>query len=43
MNQDVDINRKLFWNEVRKMNGGMVEICNIIKHRDGKDEIRRTW
>ena len=31
MNQDVNGNRKLFWKEVIKVNGGKVESCRKIK------------
>ena len=31
MNQDLNGNRKLFWEEVSKMNGGMVNSCRRIK------------
>ena len=31
MNQDVDGNRKLFWKEVWKVNGGKVKSCSRIK------------
>ena len=44
MNQDVDGNRKLFWKEVSKVNGGKVESCSRIKDGNGrlalgKDEV----
>ena len=31
MNQDVNGNRKLFWKEVSKVNGGKVQSCTIVK------------
>ena len=31
MNQDVNRNRKLFWKEVSKVNGGKAESCSKIK------------
>ena len=37
MNHDVNGNRKLFWKEVSKGNGGKVEICSRIK--DGKGRL----
>ena len=36
MNQDVDENRKLFWEEVSEVNGGKVESCNKIKDGNGR-------
>ena len=36
VNQDVNKNRKLFWKEVRKVNGGKVEDSNRIKDRNGR-------
>ena len=36
MNQDIDGNRKLFWNEVSKVNRGMGESCSRIKDGNGK-------
>ena len=46
MNQDVNGNRKLFWKEVSKVNGGKVENSNKIKDGNGrlvleKAEVRR--
>ena len=48
MSQDVNGNRKLFWKEVSKVNGGKVESCSRAK--DGKRrlalsevEVRRIW
>ena len=35
MNQDVNGNRKLFWKEVSKANGGKVENSNRIKDGNG--------
>ena len=48
MNQDVNGNRKLFWKEVSKANGGKVECCSIIKDENGRlpleeVEVRRIW
>ena len=48
MNQDVNGNRKLFWKEVSKVNGGKVESCSRIKYRNGwfasgEDEFQRIW
>ena len=45
MNQDVDGNRKLFWKEVSKVNGGKVESCSRIMDGNGRlplaeDEVR---
>ena len=34
MNQDVNGNRKLFWKEMSKVNGGKVENSNQIKDRN---------
>ena len=44
MNQDVDGNKKLFWEEVSKVNEGKMESCSRIKDGNerlalGKDEI----
>ena len=36
MNQDVNGNRKLFWKEVNKVNGGKVENFNRIKDGNGR-------
>ena len=36
MNQDLNGNRKLFWEEVSKANGGKEESCSIIKGGDGR-------
>ena len=36
MNQDVNGNRKLFWKEVSKANGGKVENSNRIKDGNGR-------
>ena len=46
MNQDIHENRKLFWKEMSKVNGGKVESCSIIKDGNGrlakgKYEVRR--
>ena len=35
MNQNVDGNRKLYWKEVSKVNGKMVESCSRIKKMGG--------
>ena len=48
MNQDVNGNRKLFWNEVSKENGGKVENCSNIKDENGRlaleeVEMQRIW
>ena len=47
MNQEVDGNRKLFWKEVSKVNGGKVESCSRIKNGDGRalreDEVCMIW
>ena len=34
LNQDIDGNKKLFRNEVRKVNGGNVKCCSRIKDRN---------
>ena len=36
MNQYVNGNKKLFWKEVGKENGGKVEICIIVKDGNGR-------
>ena len=36
MNQDWNGNRKLFWEEVSKLNGGKVERCSRIKDGNGR-------
>ena len=36
INQDLNGNRKLFWKEASKVNGGKVESCNRIKDGNGK-------
>ena len=36
MNKDVNGNRKLFWKEVSKANGGKVENLNRIKDGNGR-------
>ena len=36
INQDVDRNRKLFWKEVSRTNGGKVENYSRIKDRSGR-------
>ena len=46
MNQDIDGNRKLFWEEISNMNGGKMESCSRIKEGNGglalgEDEVRR--
>ena len=48
MSQDVDGNRKLFWTEVSKENGGKMESCNRIKDGNrrlalGEVEVQRIW
>ena len=48
MNQDVNGNRKLFWKEVSKANGGKVENFNRIKDGNGRlaleeVEMQRIW
>ena len=48
MNQAVNGNRKLFWKEVSKANGGKVENSNRIKDRNGRlvleeAEVQRIW
>ena len=48
MNQDVNENRKLFWEEVSKANGGKAENSNRIKDGNGRlalkeAEVRRVW
>ena len=48
MNEDVNGNRKLFWNEVSNAKGGKVEICSRIKDGNGRlvqgeDEVRKIW
>ena len=41
MNQDVNENRKFFWKEVIKANGGKVENSNRIKNGNGKLALKR--
>ena len=36
MNQEVNGNRKLFWEKVSKVNGGKVENCRKIKDGNGR-------
>ena len=48
INQDVNGNRKLFWKEVSKVNGGKVENSNSIKDGNGslvleEAEVPRIW
>ena len=48
MNEDVNVNRKLFWKEVSNVKGRKVECCSRIKDGNmrlaqGKDELRRIW
>ena len=48
MNQNVSGNRKLFWKEVSKVNGGKGENSNRIKDGNGRlvpeeAEVRRIW
>ena len=48
MNQDVNGNRKSFWKEVSKANGGNVENSNRIKDGNGRlvleeAEVQRIW
>ena len=48
MNQDVNGNRKLFWKEVSKANGGKVENSNRIKDGNGRlvleeAEVQMIW
>ena len=48
MNHDVNGNRKLFWKEVSKANGGKVENSNRIKGGNGRlvleeTEVGRIW
>ena len=48
MNQDENGNRKLFWKEVSKANGGKVENSNRIKDGNWRlvleeAEVRRIW
>ena len=48
MNLDVNGNRKYFWKEVSKMNGGKVENFNRIKDGNGRlvleeAEVRKIW
>ena len=40
MNQDVDRNRKLFWKEVSKVNGGKVESYTVRKDENGRLVLR---
>ena len=47
INEDVDGNRKLFWKEVLKVNGGKVENFSRIKDGNrrlalGEDEVQRN-
>ena len=46
--QDVDRNRKQFWKEVCKVNGGKLESCNRIKDGNGRlalgdHAVERIW
>ena len=46
MTQNVSGNRKLFWKEISRANGGKVESCSRIKDENerlelGEDEVRR--
>ena len=48
MNQDIKGNRKLFWKEVIKENGGKVQFSNKIKDGNGRlvleeAEVQRIW
>ena len=48
MNQDMNGNRKLFWKDVIKVNGGKVDNCSRKKDGNGKSaleevEVRRIW
>ena len=48
MNQDVNRNKKLFWKEMSKANGGKVENSKRIKDGSGRlaleeAEVRRLW
>ena len=48
VNQDLNGNRKMFWKEVSKANGGKVENSRRIKDEDGtlvleEAELRRIW
>ena len=48
INQDVNGNRKLFWKEVNKVNGGNVENSKLIKDGNRRlvleeAEVRRIW
>ena len=48
MNQGVNGNRKLCWEEVSIFNGGKVKSCRRIKHGNGRlpleeDEVRKIW
>ena len=48
MNQDVNENRKMFWKEVSKVNGGKVGNFNRIKYGNGsllleEAEVQRIW
>ena len=36
MNPDMNENKKLFWKEISKVNGGKVLSCSRIKDRNGK-------
>ena len=36
VNEDVNGNRKLFWKEITKVNGGKVESCSRIKDGNGR-------
>ena len=36
MNQDMNGNRKLFWKEVSKANGGKVESCSRVRYGNGR-------
>ena len=36
MNEDVNVNMKLFWKEVSNAKGGNVEGCSRIKDRNGR-------
>ena len=48
MNHDMNGNRKLFWEEVSKANGGKMENSNRIKDGNGRlaleeAEVQRIW
>ena len=48
MNEDMNGNRKWFWNEVSSVKGGKIESCSRVKDRNGRlvqgeDKARKIW